>query len=250
MWGTWNGLSLRDAEATRRVGALLRFLAPFFYADPSATSTSWTPHTPVTAAAYSAGVYASQWVLRAGENGSPFKGDATAYTVVGKGAADFSGPALPVPCAAAGVSYYDLYAGDSAPLVPAPAPEGGCALPLSLEASGYGAVLVLGAADAAAPPAALAAFLAKMAAMTARPLATFDTAPTYLQQTITEIAPAPLTAAPAGTVFVPGQQAWPFSVEGTEIEGRTVAGNDVQVRAPCTPALLWTSSLTPSTPHF
>lgn len=26
VWGIWNGLSKRDAEATRRVGALLRFL--------------------------------------------------------------------------------------------------------------------------------------------------------------------------------------------------------------------------------
>jgi hypothetical protein len=43
---------------------------------------------------------------------------------------------------------------------------------------------------------ALAPFLAKMAAMTARPLATFDTAPTYLQQTMTFVAPAPPRGAP------------------------------------------------------
>ncbi len=230
VWSIWNGLSLRDAEATRRVGALLRFLTLFFRAGPEATSTTWTPHTLVTAAAYGAGVFASQWVLPAG-GGSPFKGDATAYTLVSNGS--FAGPTLPVPCAAAGAAYFDLYAGAAAPLAPVPAPEGGCALPLAFEAGGFGAVLALGAADAAAPPAALAAFLAKMAQMTARPLASFDAAPTYLQQEMTFIAPAPLRAAPAGTVFVPGQAAWPFSVNGSEIEGvagrnDTDAGMDVQ----------------------
>ena len=228
----WNGLSLRDAEATRRVGALLRFLTLFFRADPGADSTSWTPHTLVTAAAYSAGVFASQWVLPAGGE-SPYAADATAYTVIANGTAAFSGPALPVPCAAPGVAYFDLYLGKAAPLLPVPAPEGGCALPLALEARAFGAVLALGGADAATPPAALGVFLAKMAAMTARPLASFDAAPTYLQQAMTFVAPAPLPAAPPGSVRVAGQRGWPFAVTGTEIEGRagrsnTTVGTDVQ----------------------
>jgi hypothetical protein len=58
--------------------------------------------------------------------------------------------------------------------------------------------------EAPEPPAALAPFLAKMAAMTARPLASFDAAPTYLQQTMTYVAPAPLAAAPSGAVLVTG----------------------------------------------
>jgi hypothetical protein len=55
VWGTWNGLSPFDGESTRRVGALLRFLAPFFSAGAEADSTNWEPHTPVDAAAYAAG---------------------------------------------------------------------------------------------------------------------------------------------------------------------------------------------------
>ena len=233
VWGIWNGLSAHDAEATRRVGALLRFLTPFFHAGPEATSTTWTPHTLVTEAAYAAGVFSSQWLLPAGGD-SPYTGNATAYTIVAKGAADFLGPTLPVPCTGGSVVYFNLYSGDATPLLPQPAPEGGCALTLALEASGYGAVLVLGAADAAPVPPALSDFLARMADMTARPLATFDTAPTYLQQTMTEIAPMPLTAAPVGSVLVAGQRAWSFSVTGTEIEGRagrlddTDIGTDVQ----------------------
>ncbi len=237
VWGIWNGLSLRDAEATRRVAALLRFLTLFFSADPTPDSTSWTPHTPVTPAAYSAGVFASQWVLPPG-GASPYTATATAYTIVGNGTGDFNGPALPVPCTGgssgpsggggggegAVVAYYDLYSGTPSPLLPVPLPApqgGGCALPLAIEAGGFGAVLALSGSDAAAPPPTpLADFLARMATMTARPLATFDTSPTYLQQAMTFIPPAPLATAPPGTTLVQGHQAWQFTVNGTEIEGR------------------------------
>lgn len=221
VWGIWNGLSLRDAEATRRVASLLRFLTLFFRADPTPDSTSWTPHTPVTAAAYSAGVFASQWVLPPGGD-SPYASTATAYTIVGNGTSNFGGPTLPVPCTAPsqGVAYYDLYAGTPWPLLPVPAPEGGCALPLAVEAGGFGAVLALSGGDAAAPPPSLADFLARMALMTARPLASFTTSPTYLQQTMTATPPAPLAVAPPGTTLVQGQVGWQFTVHGTEIEGR------------------------------
>ena len=63
------------------------------------------PAADLSAAAYGAGVFASQWVLPAGGD-SPFQGAATAFTIVSNGT--FSGPTLPVPCAAAGVSYFDL----------------------------------------------------------------------------------------------------------------------------------------------
>ena len=228
VWGTWNGLSLFDGEATRRVGALLRFLTSFFHAGPDATSTTWEPHTAVTEAAYAAGIFASRWELPAGGD-SPYSDNATAYTIVSKGAADWAGPTLPVPCDGGGALFFDLYTGLAAPVAPVPVPGGsGCALPLAIEVNGYGAVLALSAANGAPTPAALSIFLSKMAEMTARPLTSYDTTPTYLQQTMTFIAPAPLANAPADTVFVSGQSAWPFSVEGTLIEGRTVKGNDVQ----------------------
>jgi len=235
---------------TRRVGSLLRFLTLFFQADPSANSTSWTPHTPVTAAAYAAGVFASQWVLPSGGE-SPFKSAATAYTILGNGTANWVGPTLPVPCDSSGGAYYDLYSGTATPLTPIPSPDGGCALPLALEARAIGAVLALGAADAADPPPTLAPFLALMANMTARPLASFDTAPVYLQQTMTPIAPAPLAAAPRGTVLVTGASGWSFSVVGTEIEGaagrnNTDAGKDGECVCFAAACECWRSSA-PST---
>jgi hypothetical protein len=227
VWGTWNGMSARDAAATRRVAALLRFLAPFFSAGPEATSTTWTPHSLVTPEAYGGGVFASQWELPAGGSGGapPFKGDATAWTVVGYGAAPWSGATLPVPCGSP-LNYFDLYRGER--VAPVNASSGGCALPLRVEANGFGAALALGAADGATPPPRLVDFLAAMAEATARPLSSFDPAPTLLQQEMTFVAPASLPVAPPGTVLVPGASAWRFAVTGTEIEGRTVAGNDVQ----------------------
>ena len=221
-------MSLHDAEATRRVGALLRFLAPFFSAGPEPASTTWEPHSRVTAGAYAAGVFASRWALPAGSAGSPFAHNATAYTLIAQGADDFAGPVLPAPCDGGGALFFDLYAGAAEPLAPAPSPDGGCALPLALEAGGYGAVLALAAADASPPPGALVDFLARMAQMSARPLASYDTAPVLLQQTMTPIAPAPLVAAPAGAVAVAGSTAWYFAVGGTMIEGRDKLGNDVQ----------------------
>ena len=227
VWGTWNGMSPRDCEATRRVGALLRFLAPFFSAGPEANSTTWTPHFPVTAAAYAAGVYATRWAAPAGV---AFPHAATAYTLIASAGAGGLArvPTLPVPCDASATLYWDLYAGVA--VAPALVPGGGgvCALPLALEAGGFGAVLALAPADGTPLPPALASFLARMAAMTAKPLASFSSGTVYLQQTMTPVAPAPLAAPPPGTVLVPGAADWSFAVTGTMVEGRTVPGNDVQ----------------------
>jgi hypothetical protein len=60
VWGFWNGLSSRDAEATRRVGVLLRFLAPFL------VSLAWEPHSRLASEAAAASVFASRWPSPAG----------------------------------------------------------------------------------------------------------------------------------------------------------------------------------------
>jgi formylglycine-generating enzyme required for sulfatase activity len=222
VWGTWNGLSPRDAEATRRAGALLRFLGQRFTASPD-----WEPHFVLAPAPAAAGVFASRWPAPAGR---AYAHAATAFTLVNRGAADsLAAPTVPAPCDGGGMLYFDLYAGQS--VAPQPVAGGGgggaCAVPVRVEAAAFGALLALDARDA--PDTALAAFLREMAAMTAAPLASFSAATTYLQQTMTPIAPLPPAAAPpAGTVLVAGAADWRFSVSGTEIEGRTVAGNDVQ----------------------
>ena len=53
IWGIWNGITPRDAEATRRVATMERALAPFLI------STGWEPLSPMLRY----GVFASRWPL-------------------------------------------------------------------------------------------------------------------------------------------------------------------------------------------
>jgi formylglycine-generating enzyme required for sulfatase activity len=68
----------------------------------------------------------------------------------------------------------------------------------------------------------------RMAAMTAKPLASFSHQHTILPQTLVEIPPtAPAAEAPAGMIRIPGGD-FVFKVQGTEIEGGGDPGVDVQ----------------------
>lgn len=218
VWGFWNQLSSRDAEATRRVGSMLRFLAPFL------VSPAWEPHTVLASTASAASVFASRWPSPAG---AAFPSNATAWTLVSTSLeTNYSGPAVLVPCALRGVSYFDVYRG--AALSPAPLPTGdGCALTLSVEAGGYGAVLAVADTDAIGN-ATLAAALARMQAMTQRALASFANSSAILPQTMT-VWPRTATPAPPGMLPIPAATQWRFAVNSTTIEGRQFAvGGDVQ----------------------
>jgi iron(II)-dependent oxidoreductase len=242
VWGYWNGLSDRDAESTRRVGAILGFLAPFL------VSAEWEPHTPLASSAAAASVYASRWPSPAG---AAFRSYATAWTIVStERAANYTGPVILVPCPpAAPTLYFDVYAG--VPLAPAPHAGGpGCALTLSVEAGGYGAVIGVAPADAAGNS-TLAAFLDGMRAMTARALASFSSNTTLLPQTMAvwPRAPALPPAARAGMVAVPASSSWRFAVNGSQIEGRQfVEGDDVQYPFEALPR--WQHSTTLSVDEF
>ena len=216
VWGVWNGLSERDCEATRRVGALLRFLAPFL------ASPDWEPHVVLNLPAdLPAAIFASRWPARAG---APFAHSATAWTLVNRGGDDAApAPLVLVPCT--GTAVFDLYAGTQ--LAPTAVAGGGCAAPVGLEAGGFGAVLALDPADVSP---ALTAFLASMAAMTATPLARLATAPVILQQAMTSWGTTARPATPPeGMTPVRGDPAWLFAVDGTEIEGGTTPGTDVRL---------------------
>ena len=64
IWGIWNGITPRDAEATRRIATIERAVAPFL------VSPEWEPFYPM----HSFGVYASRWPL----------GDQTVWTIVNR----------------------------------------------------------------------------------------------------------------------------------------------------------------------
>jgi formylglycine-generating enzyme required for sulfatase activity len=116
-------------------------------------------------------------------------------------------------------------AGGGACAGPPPPPAGAVAVSFDLEANGYGCVL-----QTTTPhDAELTTFLQSMAGMTAKPLYEYDETWRYLNQTRVEIAKTtPRSAAPAGTVLVPKNDAWSFVVKGVEIEGDDNHGVDVQ----------------------
>jgi formylglycine-generating enzyme required for sulfatase activity len=200
VWGIWNGINPRDAEATRRMATLERGVAQFL------VSPDWEPLYPML----NYGVYASRWPL----------GQQTVWTIVNRASYDTSGEQMTVPVVA-GMRYFDLYHGVELK----PAIDGANAvLSFTIEASGYGAIL----ATPGEPSAAMKDLMQRMAAMTAKPLASFSHEPVILEQHIVDIAPTKPTAeAPAGMVRIPGG-AFDFKVDGVEIEGGAYPGLDVQ----------------------
>jgi formylglycine-generating enzyme required for sulfatase activity len=200
IWGIWNGINPRDAEATRRVAAIERAVAPFL------VSPDWEPLYPT----HTYGVYASRWPL----------GKETVWTLVNRGLYDLSGRQMDVPVAA-GMRYFDLYHG----IELTPEIEGKTAvLSIAIEAGGFGAIL----ATPGEPSDAIKTLMHKMTGMTAKPLASYTHDRIVLQQTITPVAPTKTAAeAPAGMVHIPGG-AFVFKVTGTEIEGGDDPGVDVQ----------------------
>jgi gamma-glutamyl hercynylcysteine S-oxide synthase len=200
VWGIWNGITSRDAEATRRVATIERGLAPFF------ASTEWQPFFPMQ----SYGVFASRWP----------QGRQTLWTIVNRNPYDVDGQQMLVPLEK-GARYFDLYHGTE--LTPRAEGTKGI-LSFSLEAGGYGAVL----ASKDAPGADIGALMARMKIMTARPLASYSRQWRDEAQKLVEIKPTQLTtSAPDGMIKIPGGD-FDFKVEGTEIEGHNDAGVDVQ----------------------
>jgi len=200
VWGIWNGITARDGEATRRVAAIERAMAPFL------VSQDWEPFYPMARD----GVYASRWPL----------GDRTLWTIVNRNEYDVSGEQMSVAYAP-GMRYFDLYHGvELAPAVE----DRQATLSFATEAHGYGAVLAINGK----PDATTIASMAKMEEMTAKPLAAYSHEWQPLEQQIVEIPPtAPATSTPDGMVRIEGGD-YLFRVDGIEIEGSNNVGVDVQ----------------------
>src|SRR4029077_12295198 len=118
IWGIWNGITPRDAEATRRVATMERALAPFLI------SSGWEPLTPMLRY----GIFASRWP----------SGPQTVWTLVNRNQYNVDGPQIEL-APEAGMRYFDLYHG--AELTPAKSQSGKVVLSFDIEAHGYGAVL-------------------------------------------------------------------------------------------------------------
>jgi gamma-glutamyl hercynylcysteine S-oxide synthase len=201
IWGIWNGITPRDAEATRRVAAIERGVSPFLI------SKDWEPMSPMLRY----GVYASRWP----------RGEATVWTIVNRNEYDVDGDQMEVS-SKEGLRYFDLYHGVE--LKTQTRSGNRTVLAFPIEARGYGAIL----ATAAAPDQKLLAVMSKMKEMTATPLANYSHEWKVVPQQIVPIAPTKAaTGAPDGMVKIPAGD-FLFKVSGIEIEGFNDIGIDVQ----------------------
>ena len=201
VWGIWNQFTPRDAEALRRLATVERRFASWL------VSREWEPY----AFTVQPGVFSSKFPLAT----------STLWTVVNRNESDLDGDQLVVPHRT-GRHYYDVWHGTE--LTPR-IQEGKAVLAFPLETRGYGAVL---AVEEGAEVEGLAAFLAKMHALTATPLQTYSNVWHSLPQQLVPIAPSkPSVSAPPGMVLVPAGE-FDFRVQGIEIEGYTWDGLDFQ----------------------
>jgi iron(II)-dependent oxidoreductase len=201
IWGIWNGITPRDAEATRRVATIERALAPFL------VSSDWEPLAPMLRY----GVFASRWP----------QGQQTVWTIVNRNEYNVDGPQMTV-AAQPGIRYFDLYHGTE--LKPEKTASGNTMLSFSLEAHGYGAVL----ATPSAPDSTIEKLMAKMQGLSSTPLASYSHEWKVVPQTIVPIAATkPPSGSPADMVKVP-ESDFGFRVEGIEVEGFDDIGVDVQ----------------------
>jgi len=200
IWGIWNGITPRDAEATRRVATIERGIAPFL------VSQGWEPFFPML----HFGVFASRWPA----------GDETVWTIINRNEYDITGPQMELP-AEEGMRYYDLYQGVE--LTPERR-NGRSVLSFAVLAKDFGAVL----ATKAPLSDSRKGLLAKMHGLTASPLAALSDQWVPISQKMVDVSPTKLAAsAPEGMLKIP-EADFDFKVQGIEIEGFDDIGVDVQ----------------------
>jgi gamma-glutamyl hercynylcysteine S-oxide synthase len=205
VWGIWNGLTPRDAEAVRRIATIERACASLL------TSFGWEPHFHT---------------LQKGIFASKFPGPRqTLWTLVNSAEYDITGPQLRLPHES-GRRYFDLWHGKE--LLPVIATNQGtlsAELDFELEGHGFGAVL---ADDNETPDANLCSLLARMKRISRTPLQALSSEWKCLPQRQVPIQPARLKKnPPSDMVRIPGG-AFEFVVSGVMIEGSDKVGVDVQ----------------------
>jgi formylglycine-generating enzyme required for sulfatase activity len=201
IWGIWNGITPRDAEAMRRVATIERAVAPFL------VSAEWEPLAPTLRY----GVFASRWPLN----------QQTVWTIVNRNEYDVDGPQIEVD-PAQGMKYFDLYHGTE--LTPQPGRGGKIALSFSIEAHGYAALL----ATKSDPTTGIQTLTSKMQQMAAKPLSSYSHEWKALPQQIVPIAETKRSSEISDDMVKIQCGDFLFEVHGIEIEGSDDIGVDVQ----------------------
>jgi formylglycine-generating enzyme required for sulfatase activity len=192
IWGIWNQITERDAEALRRVAHLERAFADLL------ASADWEPFVPTL----QYGVYATK-----------FPGDGqTLFTFVNRNEYRVEGFQMAL-AQAKGRRYFDVWNGVELKLP----------LAFAMEANGYGAVL-----EVDRDIADLEAYLRTRREMTRKPLSAYSYEWHFLPQKMVETG-ATMTPDKAGEemIHIPAGE-FDFNVRGIEIEGYNWVGLDVQ----------------------
>jgi formylglycine-generating enzyme required for sulfatase activity len=201
IWGIWNQITPRDAEALRRTSKIERAFADLLI------SSGWEPHTPTLRY----GVFASKW---------PGNGR-TLWTIVNRNEYSVQGREIQVAYKD-GTHYYDIWHGVELK----PEISGDAALlRFDMEAQGFGAVLAVEPNFVAE---GLLPLLAEMKERSLTPLQSLPHEWKFLPQHIVEIPTTKFpAAAPEGMLRIPAGD-FTFRVSGIEIEGGNEVGVDQQ----------------------
>jgi len=199
IWGIWNQMTPRDAEALRRTAAIERAFAPLLI------SPQWEPHFPMQ----QFGVFASRWPAAT----------ETLWTIVNRNGYSTSGRQMLVPYKE-NARYFDLWHGVEI----APEREGNASvLSFEVENNGFGAIL-----EETAPDANAGKLLAEMHTLSTHPLRDFSHEWHSLPQLLVPIEETKVASAvPDGMVRIP-EADYVFRVNGIEIEGTNDDGVDFQ----------------------
>ncbi len=201
IWGIWNQITPRDAEALRRMAKIERAFRDLLL------SPGWEPHTPT---------------LRYGSFASRFPGrDESLWTLVNRNEFALTGPEIQAPYRK-GMRYYDVWHGVELK----PDLQGDTAtLSFEMEAHGFGALLATEEGDLGDRSRQL---LAEMWQLAQAPLSSFSHAWKFLPQHLLQIpSTKPAKAAPQGMVHI-AEADFDFEVLGIEIEGGDDIGVDTQ----------------------
>ncbi len=199
IFGEWNGMRERDAEALRRIATIYKALPRFF------RSNDWEPHYPTL----QHGIFASRFPLPEG----------TIFTLVNRHKSKGKeGSQIRLPFR--GQRFFDLWNGtELTPLVK----QGTATLRFPMEAGGFGAVFVL--PQGAALEHALVQLLPKMRELSRRKLDSYNAEWKSPKQTMVSTGRTiPYQKAPAGMFLVPGSHSYLFQSKGMIIEQYNVSG--------------------------
>jgi iron(II)-dependent oxidoreductase len=199
IWGIWNQINDRDAEALRRIATIERTFSGLLI------SRDWAPYTPT---------------LHYGVFASTFPGDTnTLWTLVNRNDFNVSGLEIEVPYKP-GTLYYDLWHGVALKPV---LKNNLAALSFDMEAHGYGAIL----ATMELTPSEQG-LLDQMRKLSERLLSSYSSQWHFLPQQLVETPPTKkVKGPPEGMVTIPSGD-FVFIVSGVEIEGGNEIGVDVQ----------------------